>query len=228
MLSGGANFVAETCDNIANFVKAVGSYIILIVGIALLIAAAVQLTKAFASRGQANWVVILTCLLLGGLLTFGGWKILTNENLWGGLGKSTLEEINKGNEPGAVSDVSDGGSGTSLEVAKHGMYIISSQFIVPFGKAVAVSVGALLVAIAAVLAGKHFIAGGKAQTNWKKIAAMCILGSVLFTATPTNNDDGWTWVRDMIVGGARDGIINAVDGNSSTQSDGLTPEGFGS
>lgn len=227
LLSGGSNFVADTCNNIADFVKAVGSYIVLIVGIAAILAAVVQLVKAFISNGRVNWVVIISCLLIGGLLTFGGWKILKDENLWGGIGKNTLEEINQGNEPEAIGDVSDGSSGgTSVELAKHGMYILASKFIIPFGKAVAVSAGALLVAIAAFLAAKHFIAGGRAQTNWKKIAIMCVLGSVLFTATPTNNDGGWEWLRDKMVGGTKDGVINAVDGNSSNQSDGLTPAGF--
>lgn len=211
------DFIATVCDNIANFVKALGSYVILIIGLALIIVSIVQLVKAFASKGSANWVVIIGCLFVGGLLTFGGWKILTNENLWGALGKNTVEEM-MGDKPAPINDYDGGSGGTTTDaMVRKGMGTLSSKFIVPFGKAVAVSVGVILVIIAAANVAKYYFAHGRAQISWAKVAILCVLGSVLFTATPTKNDEGWTWIRDIAVGATKDSVDNITEGKSTKE-----------
>ena len=226
--SGDSNYIADVCNNIADFVKAVGSYAILIIGIALIIVSAVHIVKAFSSR-QADWLVIICCLLIGGLLAFGGWKILTDSGYIGGIGKNTVEKMMGDNKPTAIGDVpeSDGGSNAS-EMAKKGVSILASKFIVPFGSALAVCAGVLLVVIAVAMVAKYYFAKGRASISWAKVAVLLVLGSGLFTATPTENSGGWTWVRDVIVGATKDGVGNAVDGNSTTQSDGLTGPDLGS
>lgn len=211
------DFIATVFTNIANSVKAVGSYVILIIGLALIIVSVVQLVKAFASRGSTNWVVIIGCLLVGGLLTFGGWKILTDANLLGGLGKNTLDEM-MGGEPTKINDYNGGDGGTTTDaMVRKGMGILSSKFIVPFGQALAVSVGVILVIIAAANVAKYYFAQGRAQISWAKVAILCVLGSVLFTATPTDNSKGWTWVREIAVGATKDSVESITEGGSNSE-----------
>lgn len=222
-----SSFIKDFCNNVADFVKAFGSYAVLIIGIFVIVIAVIQIVKIFAAKQTAGLLITIGCLLFGGFLTFGGWKILTTEDLWGGLGKNTLENVNNGNSPTTIGDLADSAGGTTtLEMAKHGLSIIAKDFIVPFGTMLAVSVGVLLVVIAVFQIAKHFHGKGKSQISWIKVAAMAVIGSVLFTATPTNNDGGWTWIRDKIVGGTKDSIINIADGNSTDQSEGLTADGL--
>ena len=72
----GSNLIASICTNVANTVKAVGSYIILLMGLVLIIMAVIQIAKGFVS-GKAQWLITLGGLLFGGLLIFGGWSIIT-------------------------------------------------------------------------------------------------------------------------------------------------------
>lgn len=223
------SFIATFCNNVAESVKAIGSYVILVLGIALIIVSIVQLVKAFVSSRGANWLIIIACLLVGGLLTFGGWRILTNEDLWGALAKNTLENINEGNEAAAIGEYTSGDlHGTADQKARYGLGMLGEMFIVPFGTALAVCVGVILVIMAVYQVAKFFFGNGRAQISWVKVALMCVLGSVLFTGTPTNNDGGWTWVRDKIVGSTRDAIDNMSEGNSDEQNyDGLPGARFG-
>lgn len=224
-----SSYIADICNNVADFMKALGSYIILIIGIALIIVSIIQVVKAFSERGQSNWGVIICCLLVGGLLTFGGWKIITNGSMWGGLGKNTVDKMMEGTTPTAIGDVPAAAGGTSAaEMSKKGIHIIASTFVVPFGKALAISIGVLMVILAVVQVAKFYFSKGRGQISWAKVAIFCVLGSALFTATPTDNDAGWTWIRDVLVGASKDGVTNIMDGNSNAQSDGFTPPaGFG-
>lgn len=80
-----SNLIASICTNVANTVKAVGSYIILLMGLVLIIMAVIQIAKGFVS-GKAQWLITLGGLLFGGLLIFGGWGIITGS--FGATGKS--------------------------------------------------------------------------------------------------------------------------------------------
>lgn len=214
--NSGTGFVAEFFNNIANYVKSVGSYVVVLAGIALIIVSVFMMVKAFASRGSANWLIIIACIVTGGILAIGGWSMVTgsgSETL-GSVGKDTLDELSNGH--GAISDFKQSGTGaTSVQNARKGLYVISSQFILPFGKALAVCTGVALVMLAVIQIAKFFFAGGRAQTSWLKVAAMCVIGSVLFAGTPTDNDAGWTWVRDVIAGSTKDTIVNMSNGEAN-------------
>lgn len=213
--NSGTGFVAEFFNNIANYVKSVGSYVVVLAGIALIIVSVFMIIKAFASRGSTNWLIIIACIVTGGVLALGGWSMVTGsgEGTLGGVGKETLDELSEGH--GTISDFKQSGAGaTSVRNARKGLYVISSQFILPFGKALAVCTGVALVMLAVIQIAKFFFAGGRAQTSWLKVAAMCVIGSVLFAGTPTDNDAGWTWVRDVIAGSTKDTIVNMSKGKS--------------
>lgn len=223
LMDGGSTFVADICNNVANFMKAFGSYIILIIGIALIIVSAYHVVKAFSARGNANWVLIIACLLFGGFLTFGGWKIITGDT-FGGTGKETVDAMLDGSKPAAINDYAEsGGASATAEKARKGLSNLANSFILPFGKALAVSVGVLLVVISVYQVGKFLFAVGRAQISWLRVAAMCIIGSCMFTATPTENDGGWEWVRDIIVSGAKESVETASEGQNQGEGNGLTP-----
>ena len=214
-----SDFITGILDNTAETVKSIGSYIITIIGIITIIYAIVMMAKALASKGQANWFIIIFAFLIGGALAVSGWNILTNE--FGSLGKDTLENA-AGSTPSSIGDFdSDIDGYETAKSAAKGFGLISKNFFVPFGKCLAICVGVILVIIAVYYVAKYFLAGGKAAASWGKVITMAILGSVLFTATPTNNDGGWTWVRDWAIGGTKDTIETIVDEGSSGDSNGI-------
>ncbi len=218
-----STFIANICNNVADFMKALGSCIILIIGIALIIAAVYHAAKAFAARGNANWLIIVACLLFGGFLAFGGWNIIKG-GTFGGFGKTTIDNM-MSTKPTAIGEVPASSTGDNATAAKArtGMLALANSFILPFGKALAVSVGVILVMISVYQVGKFLFATGRAQISWLKVAAMCILGSCMFTATPTNNNAGWEWVRDIVVGATKDSVENISEGQNQGESGGLTP-----
>lgn len=74
-------------------------------GIILVIVAVVQIAKGFASggRGQVNWVMSLACLLVGGMLIFGGWNLATGI---ASIGADTIAEM--GGIEGGIGMSDDG------------------------------------------------------------------------------------------------------------------------
>lgn len=233
-----SGFFADICNNITDFVKAVGSYIVIIVGILCLLAAVLQLVKAFAAKGRANWLPIILCFLLGGLLAFTGWSMITGGTL-STLGKDTLEAAAGGATPDATPDavgelntgafVTGSVGSDTLSKTSSGVTVIANAFLLPFAKALAVCVGVILVIMGAWMVAKHYITSGKAPISWSKMLMFVILGSVLFTGTSNSTDpDGWTYLRDKLIGGSRDAITSAID-ETATEGDGLTPpNSFGS
>lgn len=79
--SGGDKFdIIKFLDNTAEYLKKVGHYIMVLAGVILVIVAVVQICKGLAGggRGQVNWVMSIACLLVGGILIFGGWNLATS------------------------------------------------------------------------------------------------------------------------------------------------------
>lgn len=223
-----SGFFADICNNITDFVKAVGSYIVIIVGILCLLVAVLHLVKAFAAKGQANWLPIILCFLLGGLLAFTGWSMITGGKL-STLGKDTLEAAAGSATPDAVGELNTGAFVTgsvgfdTLSKTSSGVTVIANAFLLPFAKALAVCVGVILVIMGAWMVAKHYITSGKAAISWSKMLLFVILGSVLFTGTSNSTGtDGWTYLRDKLIGGSRDAITSAID-ETATEGDGLTP-----
>lgn len=104
--SGGFDLL-KFLGNATEYLKNVGHYIMVFAGVILVIVAVVQIAKGFASggRGQVNWVMSIACLLVGGMLIFGGWNLATNI---ASIGADTIMEMGgaEGMELGA-----DGGGG---------------------------------------------------------------------------------------------------------------------
>ncbi len=223
-------FIPSLLSNTAAFIKAVGSYAILIIGIALVLIAVVQIARGFATVMKGGWIITIGTLLFGGFLTFGGWRTITGD-AFGGLGADTLASINAGNTPSTVDTVEKVTAGTAtaydgINNAIDGVAIMDNNFFSPFAQTLAVSIGIILIILAVWEITEFFIKSGKAQTAWPKVVVMAVLGSVLFTATPTSNSAGWAWLRDKGTSAIRDGIVNAVEGNSTEQSSGLSTDGF--
>lgn len=214
LLDGG--FIASIFTNIANFVKAFGSYSILIIGLALIIVSVIHVVRGFARK--VGWGIIICSFLFGGAMVFGGWKILTG-SAYGRVGLDTLSAINDGNTPSAVDVIEAGTGNTGLDNAQTALAVMSDNFFVPFGQTVSVSVGIALIVLAVGQIAGFFIKSGKGQLSLPKVIAMFVIGAVLFTATPTNNSAGWAWIRDKLVGAARDGVVNIVEGNSTAEAD---------
>lgn len=95
-------------DNAAGYLKKVGHYIMVLAGVILVIVAVVQIAKGLAGggRGQVNWVMSITCLLVGGMLIFGGWNLATG---LASMGADTITELG-GGTAGTVGIGEDGGS----------------------------------------------------------------------------------------------------------------------
>lgn len=206
----GAGFIKDFFTKAGAYVKSLGSYIVLIIGIALILAAAWMLFKAFASgSSNTNWVVIALCLFVGGILSFGGWKLITNGQL-GSLGTDTMEGLMDG-----ASDTGDfsGGSGgtTCVDKARAALGVIANDFIMPFGTALAICTGAALVLLAIIQVAKFFFAGGRAQTSWLKVGAMFVIGVVMFVGT---GEEGFKWARKIGVM-SKDTIINMSEGDEN-------------
>ncbi len=79
-------------QNASDYLQDLAKYIMLFAGIILIIVAAIQIAKGFASggRGQVNWVMTIGCLLVGGILAFGGFKLMATVAK---TGADTLAEL---------------------------------------------------------------------------------------------------------------------------------------
>ena len=214
--SASAGFIKEFFTNVGKYVKSLGSYIVVIIGIALIMTAAWMLFKAFSSgNSHANWVVIVLCLFVGGVLAFGGWKLIT-EGQYSGLGKDTMDELMKDGPEAATFN--DSGSGnTCLAKARSALGIIASDFILPFGTALAVCTGAALVLLAIIQVAKFFFAGGRAQMSWLKVGAMFVIGVVMFVGT---GEEGFKWANKIGIV-SKNTIINMSDGSVGDDASGL-------
>lgn len=107
--SGGGFDIIQFLKNGANYVKEIGHYLMVLAGVILVIVAVVQIAKGLAGggRGQVNWVMSILCLLVGGMLIFGGWNLATSV---AGMGKDTLEKLGTGGNTD-IGVSADGGSG---------------------------------------------------------------------------------------------------------------------
>ena len=98
--------------NATEYLKEIGHYIMVFAGVILVIVAVIQIAKGFASggRGQVNWVMSIACLLVGGMLIFGGWNLATSV---AEIGADTLTEMGgmSGSEIGAEGGGSNYGGG---------------------------------------------------------------------------------------------------------------------
>lgn len=99
--------IAKFLENAAGYVKNIGHYLMILAGVILIIVAVVQIAKGLAGggRGQVNWVMSIACLLVGGLLVFGGWNLAASV---ASIGKGTLEEINDGTYAGNLGNETSG------------------------------------------------------------------------------------------------------------------------
>lgn len=104
MLEGGKFDLKKFFENASKYIEDLAGYIMLFAGIILIIVAAIQIAKGFASggRGQVNWVMTIGCLLVGGILAFGGFKLMAT---LAKTGADTLAELG-GIEEG-ISGMSD-------------------------------------------------------------------------------------------------------------------------
>ena len=80
-------------QNAGNLLKEWANYIFIIFGVILLIVGVYKIWKNFTQHGkqQADWLVSILCLLIGGLLVgSGAWNTVVG---YANLGKNTLEDI---------------------------------------------------------------------------------------------------------------------------------------
>lgn len=228
MDGGYSGFIATLCDNTANFFKALGSYLILIIGLVLMIVSVYQTVKAFTARSSSSFPMIIGCLLCGGFLAFGGWSFISGDMSMQGSGGSgtggaiisnTIENLNEGNEPDAVGEFSvSGGNASILGGASASLDVINDSFLLPFGTAVGVAVGVILIVIAVYQISLFFIK--HTSISWIKVVALCALGSFLFAANPDDNSGSWVWLRDHAGSALKDSVENITEGNSTDESNG--------
>lgn len=104
---GGGKFdIIAFLDNAAGYLKKIGHYVMVLAGVILVIVAVVQIAKGLAGGRQVNWVMSIACLLVGGMLIFGGWNLATSIAQ---VGKDTIEELGGGQIGGAGGEVAEGG-----------------------------------------------------------------------------------------------------------------------
>lgn len=80
-------------QNAGNLLKEWANYIFIIFGVILLIVGVYKIWKNLTQHGkqQADWLVSILCLLIGGLLVgSGAWNTVVG---YANLGKNTLEDI---------------------------------------------------------------------------------------------------------------------------------------
>jgi len=85
--------ITKMLENGKNLLKTWGSAIIIVLGVAMIIVAAVQIFKGLATqRGQqqANWVMTILLLFIGAAFALGGFNLLYK---FGAAGKNTAEKL---------------------------------------------------------------------------------------------------------------------------------------
>lgn len=220
LLDGGTitsvQYVTLVCSNVATAIKNAGSYLLILFGVVLIIMAVMNIVKGLWAMGKAAWLMIFGSLLFGGFLTFGG---LTNViGNMGRVGKDTLDTIIGNMQPTTTAPITSSGNAVfGMDAAKNAIGILSENFFVPFAQAAALSVGVLLILLAVGQVWKFFKSAGKAQVSLAKVAVMAVIGSVLFTATPTDTTAGWNWIVNKAVGMTRDTIVGAAEGTMNNR-----------
>ena len=205
-----AQYVTLVCSNTAVAIKNIGSYLLILFGVVLIVMAVMNIVKGLWAMGKAAWLMIFGSLLFGGFLTFGG---LTNViGNMGRVGKDTLDTIIDNMQPTTTAPIKASGDATfGMDAAKNAIGVLSDNFFVPFAQAAALSVGVLLIILAVAQVWKYFKSAGKGQVSLGKVAVMAVIGSVLFTATPTDTTAGWNWIVNKAVGMTRDTIVGAAE-----------------
>ncbi len=210
------NFITDVLNNTASLVRTVGSGVVVFLGILLIIASVMQMVKAFASgNSRADWLMIMLCLFVGGIFAIGGWNMLTKDSGFSmvAVGRGTADSLLDGTKPAAVGSYTKATTG-GAKAASEGLDILSKSFILPFGRALAISVGALLVILATVHVGKFFLTHS-CQIGWARVICMGVIGACMFATTPSA-DNGWNWVRDTAVSMFKDTAENVGNGASGT------------
>ncbi len=103
MAEGGKFDIKQFFNNLANYLKDVGHYLMVFFGVCMIIVAVYQIFKGLAGggRGQVNWVMTIGCLLVGGMLVAGGWKLAAD---LASMGKDTVEELAGGDYESEIGE----------------------------------------------------------------------------------------------------------------------------
>lgn len=111
--------IIKFLNNATEYLKQVGHYIMLLAGVILIIVAAVQIAKGLAGggRGQVNWVMSIGCLLVGGIMLFGGWKLMSAVSK---TGADTLAQMGGMEGIGDADSVENGATGSGLDQYANG------------------------------------------------------------------------------------------------------------
>ena len=214
-------YVGDVINNVAGYVKTIGSYVVLIIGIVIVCFAILQVVQGLTSRRGGNWLITIGCLLFGGFLVFGGWTKIAGGFI-GSVGKDTVDNVLPPTNATLAVDSATvtAGSFSGVAEAQDGVNTLLDMFFSPFATSLSMSVGVALIIMCVWQFAKFFFGKGGGRISWPKLAAMCIIGSILFAASPTN-DNGWNWVRDVFTGFSRNTIVNIAEGNSGSESSGL-------
>lgn len=209
------NYAAQVCSNIASAIKSIGSYFIVLFGVLLVIVAVMHIVKGLAAHGKEAWLMTFGTLLFGGFLTISG--LVTVMSNFGKIGKDTIGQIAGGMTPTTATPITaaaDPSQATfGVDAAKNAVGIMSDSFFLPFAQAVALSIGVVLLIMAIVQIGTYFRTSGKGKISIGKVAAMAVIGSILFAATPADSGAGWDWIVNKAVGATRDTVVGAANGN---------------
>ena len=112
LMSGDKFDLKKFFDNLAKYCKDLGHYAMVFFGVVMIIVAVYQIFKGLAGggRGQVNWVMTIGCLLVGGMLVAGGWKLAAGV---AAMGKDTMVELATGSYDSEIDASGGGGTGDS-------------------------------------------------------------------------------------------------------------------
>ena len=202
-----ASFIGKVLDGVTGSVKVVGAGIVAMLGLLLIIAGVMQISKAFASGGaaRADWLIMFGCLFVGGILAFGGWNMVATEGgVLGPVGKNTADALGlKSSFSASISEDKPIGKG---------LKILADDFLLPFGKCMATCTGAILVTMCVYYVSMYFLKH-QMKIGWVKLLVMVILGSCLFVNGSA--DECFKWVQQNGVGIFKDTVANFADGDTS-------------
>lgn len=107
LLDGESFDAINFIGNATGYAKNIGNYLMMGAGVILLIIGVIQLVKGLASggKGQVKWGITIACILVGGVLIFGGWNLAMDISK---VGSGTLKAINDGTYGGASTPTSVG------------------------------------------------------------------------------------------------------------------------
>lgn len=89
------NFDAMTFfAHAASYVAAAGSRIVLIAGLYMVIIAIIRIARGMMTGGRgANWVMDISCFIVGGAIAFGGWGLVSQV---ASGGRTTISQLGSG------------------------------------------------------------------------------------------------------------------------------------